>query len=75
MAYRGNYILSSDSHYTQDVEEGKTKADAINSYLEESDSHDKDTQDVEEGEAEANEAQTQRLCCHVTAVDRGVFIV
>ena len=27
----------------------KIEADAINSYLEEGDSHDKDTQDVEEG--------------------------
>ena len=54
MAYRGNYILSSDSHYTQDVEEGKTKADTINSYLEEGDFPDKDIQDVEEGKSEAD---------------------
>ena len=32
----------------RDVEEGKSEADAINSYLEEGDSQDKDTQDVEE---------------------------
>ena len=33
----------------RNVEEGKSEADAINSYLEDVDSHDKDTKDGEEG--------------------------